>query len=106
MMQKENVVLNSGIITVINDALEQYFEKELIDLEQSLKSGVAGSIGGMISSEMVAQNNHQNIFLKLFTNPKNIFLMEGFVRQNQSLDPQEKKDLLDFLMGYRTGLPN
>lgn len=104
-MEKKGVALNSGIKLAIDDALEQYLRKGFIDIEQSLKSGVAGGMGGAVSSEMASQNN-QNSFLSLLQNPKNVLLIEEFVKQNQNLDSQEKKNILDFLKGYRVALPS
>lgn len=43
-MQKRNGVLNIGIITFIDDALEQHFEKGNIDFRQSLRSGILGGL--------------------------------------------------------------
>ena len=104
-MDKNSVIINSGASTFIADSIGQYSNKGSVNFEQSIKSGIMGCIGGAFSVEMSLQDN-QSTFSRLLTNPKNILLTEEFVKQNKNLNPKEKKDISNFLKGFRFGLQN
>ncbi len=104
MNRKEHLLI-SGFGTFLIDIINQNKEKGFVDLRQSLFSGFCGAIGGIIPDviEPATNPNHRDFFHSGMMGGL-IFFWEDKLRQNEIINPQLKKAILDFSCGYKLHL--
>lgn len=104
-MNRNEHLLISGFGTFLIDAIKQNQKKGFVDLKQSFVSGIFGAIGGLIPDQLepATNPNHRGPFHSWGMMGLTI-IGENKLKQNEQIDLQLKKAILDISLGYKLHL--